>query len=90
MEKSLIKDLYRGYISKEKNLLEKESGKLLTKCLKDTSRKLEISPREVKNSVYNLTSISRFSANVDLDYDTIKKLYYNYVHDKSSNRDYLH
>ena len=69
MEISLYKDLYQGYISKEKNISKEESSKILEKCIKHTSKKLNIPLKSVKNNLYNLTSISRFSMNISPDYN---------------------
>ena len=75
MEKSLIEDLYRGYISKEKNLSEKESEKLLKRCLRNTSERSKLSEKIIEDTIFSLSSILKFSMNYPLDEEIMREIY---------------
>jgi len=84
MEISLYRDLYKGYIStKRKDPTSKDPSlnRVLDESIKQTSEKLNIPIKEVKISIFNLSSISKFALNFPLDEDRVKKLYHDYESD---------
>ena len=94
---SICKELYLGYISKENNISRQESSLLLKKCIDLTSKKLNISIREVEKIIFSIYSISRTSFNLAIDRKEVKKdvlkigathkkYYYDgaYIYDKDS------
>ena len=70
---SICKELYLGYISKENNISRQESSLLLKKCIDLTSKKLNISIREVEKIIFSIYSISRTSFNLAIDRKEVKK-----------------
>ena len=68
----IYKDLYKGYIFKNNpNINQSQS---LKKCIRKTSEKLNISMEIVEKNIYNISSISRISANFSFDEEIVKNL----------------
>ena len=66
---SLCRDLYGGYISREKNILTEEASYILKKCIKQTSKKLNISEKKVEKNIFTLSSISMVSLKIPSNTD---------------------